>query len=52
MGAFTESIQNEKILTEIFFSDNVERYSKYLRKNVSADVKGSGGSGGSILQDF
>ena len=39
VGIFTESGQNEKILTKIFFSDNVERSSKYLRKKISTDVK-------------
>ena len=59
VAVFTESGENEKILTKIFFSDNVERSSKYLRKKIFADVKAyikkkaiNQRSGGSILQDF
>ena len=33
------SIENEKFVTKIFFSHNVEWSSKNLRKIISADVK-------------
>ena len=39
MGGFSESVKKWKIVTKIFFSDNVERSSKNLWKMMSADVK-------------
>ena len=39
MGGLSESIKKEKLMTKIFFSDNVKWSSKNLWKMISADIK-------------
>ena len=38
-GVLSESVKKGKIMTKIFFSDNIEWSSKNLWKMISADVK-------------